>query len=121
MTTSTTQTLDVSKILGQVYGDYEVKITHKDLILYAVSLGFNRDGLKESDYKFTNEMHPEFTSFPPMPVVLATREDFNKPFSMPGMENVNPMMILHGSEDITIHKQLEVNKRYRVVKRYIDV
>ena len=98
-------TVDTKTLIGQTYTTYEVDLTSKDLILYALSLGFNADHLKKDEYKFTYELSPDFTSFPTIPVVIAHR-DFTAFTSTQGLPKFNPIMVLHGSEEVNIIKTI---------------
>ena len=39
--TASKQEVDVNKIIGQVFDQYELKVTNNDAILYALSIGFS--------------------------------------------------------------------------------
>ena len=41
---------DLSKAIGYKPKPYEVKIENKDMILYALAVGFQKDPMKSNDY-----------------------------------------------------------------------
>eukprot|EP00347_Sterkiella_histriomuscorum_P000094 403377208 len=55
-----------------------------------------------------------------MPVVMA-HQDYSAFMSTPGLPEFNPIMILHGSEEVNIIKPLEPGRKYKVTERAKDV
>lgn len=41
-------------------------------------------------------------------------------FDIPGMPSFNPMMLLHGEEEITIHNPLKIDTKYTVDEKIVD-
>ena len=66
------QAWDLSKAIGYKFGELEVTLTDKDLILYALGIGFQRDPMNSKDYPFTYENADEFLCFPTLSATLAT-------------------------------------------------
>jgi hypothetical protein len=58
--------------------------------------------MNKSHYNFTYENAEEFQAFPTMGVVIAHRASLGD-MSIPGMPEFNPMMLLHGEEQIEVH------------------
>ncbi len=61
---------DLKKAIGHKFEPYELEVTNKDLILYALGIGFQRDPLNEKHFNFTYEGADEFQSFPTMNAVM---------------------------------------------------
>jgi hypothetical protein len=51
---------DLSKAIGHTWKSYEVPITNKDIILYSLGIGFQRDPMNKAHYNFTYENAEEF-------------------------------------------------------------
>lgn len=51
---------DVKKAIGHKFEPYELTVTNKDLILYALGIGFQEDPLNKSHYNFTYENGDDF-------------------------------------------------------------
>ena len=76
--------------------------------------------MKRDEYKFTYENSPDFTSFPTNPVVIA-HKDYIAFMSTPGLPSFNPIMVLHGSEEVEVVKPIEAGRKYRVSEKIIDI
>lgn len=59
--------------------------------------------MNKAHYNFTYENGEEFQAFPTMGVVIAHRASLGD-MSIPGMPEFNPMMLLHGEEQIEVHQ-----------------
>jgi len=56
-----------------------------------------------------------------MPVVV-NRKDIEGLLKAPGLPpNINPIMILHGSEEVTIHKPIKPDVTYKVQEKILDI
>ena len=66
-------TMDVEKVLSTKYPSYEVKLTNNEMILYALSIGFNQDPLNIDHFKFTYENDGDFQGFTTIAQVIAHR------------------------------------------------
>mmetsp|Transcript_111461 Transcript_111461/g.154025 ORF Transcript_111461/g.154025 Transcript_111461/m.154025 type:complete len:302 (-) Transcript_111461:63-968(-) len=114
--------VDVKKIIGTTNTPYRVTLSQKDLILYALGIGFQQDLMNRDHYNFTYENHENFGAFPTIPVVIAHRGPASKgDFSfIPGLPPFNPMMLLHGDETVEMLKPIQADEEYEVVEKVID-
>lgn len=55
-----------------------------------------------------------------MPVVMA-HQDYSAFMNTPGLPDFNPIMILHGSEEVNVIKPLEPGRKYKVTERAKDI
>ena len=62
-----------NELVSKVFDTYEMTIDKKDLILYALGIGFSKDPLNQNDFKFTYENNDKFTSFPSIPAAMAVK------------------------------------------------
>ena len=85
---------------------YEVLIDNREMILYALGIGFQKDPMNAEDYNFTYENAADFASFPTMAVVIAHRGDLAS-LTVPGIPTFNPMMLLHGEEKVELYSPIE--------------
>ncbi|MET0181697.1 MAG: MaoC family dehydratase N-terminal domain-containing protein, partial [Caulobacterales bacterium] len=87
------------------YGD-------KDVMLYALGIGYGRDPMNETELKFVYEN--DLRVVPTAATVLAAanpRPPSGKPAANPGvniMGNINFAMMLHGEQRLEVHKPLPV-------------
>lgn len=109
---------DLNKAIGFEWEPFEVPVTKREIILYALGLGFQKDPLNKDHYNFTYEGAEEFTSFPTISVVLGHKfESFN----IPGVPEFNPMMLLHGEESLEVFKEVEPDTTLVVTQKLIDL
>ena len=80
--------------LSYSYTDHEV-------ILYALGVGAAVDPLDDSELRFVYENHSDFCSLPTFGVIPAFPA-LGQIMATPGL-SFNPMMLLHGEQDLTIH------------------
>ena len=111
--------LDVTKIIGHKYKPYTVDLKDSEMILYALSIGFNKDPMNIKDFKFTYELDENFTGFTTMPVVIAHRQ-LGEVLATPNMPEINPMMFLHGEEYIELFKPITSGMKILVEEKVID-
>ena len=52
--------MDVEKVLNYKFPTYELQLDQKDLMLYGLSIGFNKDPLNVDHMKFTYEGADDF-------------------------------------------------------------
>jgi hypothetical protein len=103
--------------MGKLLAEYEVKVDSREIILYALGIGFQKDPLNAEHYNFSYENSEEFQAFPTIPVIIAHRS--TAAFAaMPGIPEFNPMMLLHGEETVEIISPIEVDSTI-IVKEYI--
>lgn len=88
-------------------------LTSRDMILYALSIGFSEDPLNKEHFRFTYENDENFQVFPTMNVAIALKR-FPCFLEIPGFPQVDPFKILHGEEDLEIIKPLQADVSYEV-------
>ncbi|CDW84050.1 like domain containing protein [Stylonychia lemnae] len=119
---TSSSSFDPTKLIGQVYEQYNVNINHRDSILYALSVGFSQDPMNISHFRFTYENDQNFQIFPSMSAALALHK-FPSFLNLPGFPQHDPFKILHGEEDVEILKpiQIENGDQYKVVEKIMDM
>ena len=100
-------------VRGFKIGTFLKNLTHREAILYALSVGWNKASLENVDYqdwnKFTYENDKDFEvvqSFTAQFSVL----DLLKIRSWPGLPDYDPMALLHGEQIIQFHKPTKVGQ-----------
>ena len=89
---------DPKKIIGQVFDDYTFRVTGKDIILYALSIGFNlADPLNKNHFKFTYENDENFQMFPSYVHALSLKE-WDKFAKHKDFPPINLNAVLHGED-----------------------
>lgn len=109
------------KCIGFAIEEKTSELTTRDVLLYAIGIGYSQDPLEEKDLQYTFEMHDEFKVFPTTVLLGKVLDPFEILTNCPGIPNFNPMMLLHGEQKTEIRKPLEIGKKYRHVGRVIDV
>ena len=67
----------------------------------------SRDPLKDlDDFKYTYELHEDFTTFPTFSTVTMRTDIFSALMNCPGIPKFNPMMLLHGEQKTEIFHPL---------------
>ena len=121
MVSKETPKVDVKKALESGKQRYEATLTEKDAILYALSIGFSKDPMDKEQFKFTYENDSDFRTFPTNALTVCHRGPFSEGnFDVEGIAPFNPMMLLHGEEELTILKPLKHNNHYVINERLID-
>ena len=84
-----------AELAGKTYDPIEFEYTNKDTILYALGVGSGPD---ELNFVFENDLKvlPTFGVVPAFPAASAPM----------GELNVNPMMLVHGEQGITLHRPI---------------
>lgn len=100
-----TSDVDPEKARGHVICEEDYHFTEDLCKLYSLSVGFNRDPLREEDFKFTYEYDEDFTTFPTI-AVLSLKACLIKMFSTPGLPQFNIMNLLHGEQIVECHKPI---------------
>ena len=54
------QNWDLDKAIGHTWKEYEVEVTNKDAILYALGIGFQKKAMDQKHFNFTYENADEF-------------------------------------------------------------
>lgn len=77
--------------------------------------------MNKKHYKFTYENAEGFQAFPTNAVTVCHRGPFaDGDFDVPGMPAFNPMMLLHGEEQVIFTKPLEPGQKYIVEENIAD-
>ena len=72
-------------------------------------------------FKFTYENNEDFQVFPTNAVTVCHRGPFaDGDFDIPGVPPFNPMMLLHGEEQVTFEKPLQAGAKYIVEESAVD-
>jgi acyl dehydratase len=82
-------------LVGKSYGPTEYRYTSKDTILYALGVG---SGPEELNFVYENDLKvlPTFGVIPAFPAATMGM----------GETGVNPMMVVHGEQGITLHRPI---------------
>jgi len=89
------------------------KTNSRDAIIYALGLGYSQDPLNADDLPFTYELHEDFKLVPTFASVFH-KADLGPEtlFSIPGLPQFNPMMLLHGEQRLEILKPIKNDTEY---------
>lgn len=112
--------MNVEKVLSTKFPSYDVKLTNNEMILYALSIGFNQDPLNRDHFKFTYENDSDFQAFSTMAMVIAHRQS-EMVMNIDGFPAFNPMMLLYGEENLEIFKPITADLNLRVEERIADL
>ncbi|KAF8577536.1 peroxisomal dehydratase [Ramaria rubella] len=104
--------VDLEKAVGHKYETQAVAWNKRDLLLYAVGIGANKD-----DFSFVYELDKNFSAFPTYPVVLPFKLDLTDVVdfraqargtsrAVEGLPIFDPDRVVHGSQFIEIIKPL---------------
>jgi len=99
--------------------DYEVFVDNREVILYSLGIGFQRDPMNAADYDFTYENAENFQSFPTIAVILA--HSSTAMLDIPGVPKFNPMMLLHGEEKVEVYSPIAVDSTVVVTETLFDL
>lgn len=92
--------IDYAKLRAWTFRDVEQSYTEKDVILYALGLGYGYDPMDERQLQFVYEKN--LKALPTMPVVLGYPGFWMKdPAS-----GIDWVRIVHGEQSLTLHKPL---------------
>jgi acyl dehydratase len=83
--------------VGKVWGPYEFAYQERDLILYALGIGFGRE-----DLEYVYEGSKEFKAFPTYGVILPSHAGVEAFLST----RANFAMVVHGEQSLVIHHAL---------------
>ena len=111
---------DLSKAIGHKFKPYEVAVDNRELILYALGIGFQADPLNKDHYNFCYENADDFQAFPTVAVVLAHRQ-FGELDTIPGVPKFNKMMLLHGEEKVEVISPIEADTVVVCQEKVIDL
>jgi len=112
---------DPKPLIGQIFDSYDVTLSQKDLILYALAIGFNqKDQLNKDHFRFTYENDENFGSFPTIANALSIA-NFDKFADYKGFPKFDMNKLLHGEEEITILKPVKGDgTKYRYEFKFLD-
>ena len=114
--------VDIPKALSFRQKPYEVELKNSDAILYALGIGFQQDAMNSKHFKFTYENAEDFQAFPLNAVTVCHKGPFAEgDFSVPGIPPFNPMMLLHGEEQVIFAKPLVPGEKYVVEENIVDL
>jgi hypothetical protein len=98
---------DPKPLIGQVFDSYDVTLTQKDLILYALAIGFNqKDQLNKDHFRFTYENDENFGSFPTIVSAIGAAR-FDQFGEFKGLPKFDMNKLLHGEEELNILKHIK--------------
>lgn len=83
--------------IGKEFGPYPFQYTHKEVILYALSVG-----AAEDDLHLLYEGHPSFSALPTFAVIPATKALFDAV----GEVEADLTRLLHGEQEIRVYKTI---------------
>lgn len=107
--------LDPAKLLSLKLPDVEQSYSEKDVMLYALGVGFGHDPVDTRELAFVYEKNLKV--LPTFPVVLGFQ-----PFLLRDIgAGVNFEMCVHGEEDLTLHRPLETSGTIVARHRIHDV
>lgn len=99
-------------------------LSDNDAILYALSIGFQKDPMNKDHYRFTYENDENFAPFPTNAMSICHRGPFGEGnYDIPGVPAFNPMMLVYGEEEVIFVRPLKQNTKYVVnefMKDYQD-
>ncbi len=90
------------------------------MILYSLSIGFNRDPLNKDHFKYTYEKDEDFQGFSTIPTIIAHRKS-DENVTIPGFPKFNPMMLLYGEEYVELMKPITPDVKLVVEERVADI
>lgn len=92
----------------------------RDVMLYALGVGFGRDPLDERELPFVYE-NPELKVVPTFASVIARGDAPADRQRMPQKSQINFMMVMDGERRITVHKSLPSRCAVMADERYLDI
>ncbi|KAH8112825.1 peroxisomal dehydratase [Phellopilus nigrolimitatus] len=118
---------NLEKALGFESKSEPVAWNRRDLLLYAIGIGFKKD-----DLAFVYELDKRFAPFPTYPVALPLKgesEEVNlfservQERAVPGIPKFDPNRVVHGSQTIEIHKPLPLASGlgWKMKKRIVGI
>ncbi|MFO7540690.1 MAG: MaoC/PaaZ C-terminal domain-containing protein, partial [Chloroflexota bacterium] len=95
----------ITDAIGFTFEPKPYQYDNQALILYALSVGAGQQPTADSDLRFTYEFHPDFQPLPTFAAIFpfAILEQIT---AAPGLENVAPMMLLHGEQYLELKRPL---------------
>lgn len=114
--------IDTTKCLGFL-GEPVVKtISTRDALLYAYSLGYSQDPMREKDLLFTYENTDGFSVNPVMLcTAIGSASIFTTIVGAPGVPQFNPMMLLHGEQKTIMYRPFEADTTITTTPKLAEV
>jgi len=94
-----------SKVLGFTFDDVSINYNAKDVALYALSVGAATNPTDDEELSFVYENHQNFQAIPTIGITFAFPVLEKLITDAPGL-NFNPMMLLHGEQNLQIHSPI---------------
>jgi acyl dehydratase len=109
--------IDVARALHHVLPSVEASFTPDDVILYHLGVGAGNPATDKNELEYTYEGNlkvlPSFGVIPVFKAISAVS-------SVPGL-TFNPMMVLHGEQDLRVHKKIPSKARLESVARVANI
>lgn len=109
---SKAKTLIPENVIGIKSDKKEIILTEKDTILYSLGIGISEDPYNESDLDFTYEFSENFKIFPTQFSCIPIYDAVKLMIDNPNIPEYNHMSLLHGENNLVIHKQAIHNEKY---------
>jgi (3R)-3-hydroxyacyl-CoA dehydrogenase / 3a,7a,12a-trihydroxy-5b-cholest-24-enoyl-CoA hydratase / enoyl-CoA hydratase 2 len=95
----------ITDAIGFQFEPKPYRYDSKEAILYALSVGVGQSPTADFDLRHTYEFHPDFQPLPTFAAIFpfAILEQMT---AAPGLENVAPMMLLHGEQYLELKRPL---------------
>jgi acyl dehydratase len=109
--------IDVARALHHALPSVEASFTPDDVILYHLGVGAGNPATDKNELEYTYEGNlkvlPSFGVIPVFKAISAVS-------SVPGL-TFNPMMVLHGEQDLRVHKKIPSKARLESVARVANI
>ncbi len=110
--------IDRDLALAASYPEGKGSYDEDDIILYHLGLGAGNPPTDPNELEYTFEKNLKV--LPTYAVVAPTGTDIDNFLNTPGLD-FNPAMMLHGEQDIEIHKPLPTKASYKAQMRIADI
>jgi acyl dehydratase len=111
--------IDPTVAIGASLGETTFSWTPSDVLLYHLALGAGGDPLAPLELRYTTEQNLQV--LPTFGVVAATLRQTGPPsVSLPGVD-IDLAKVLHGQQEITVHRPLPTSATATVHARIVDV
>ena len=78
--------------------------------------------MNRDNYRYTYENEDDFSSFPTIAVLARFHSpNTNKGLQIPGLNKIEPQMVIHGEESVTFDRPIRPDTRYMVEARLADI